>query len=349
MFSNSALSAEIIDQPLAAGVAVLSLKGDITLDDAARFQAISQKYDKVVVVLDSAGGRLFPALEIGRIIKAKGYMTLVPDDAICASACALIWISSTSRFLSPLGNVGFHASYRDNGGKFEESGVANALIGNYLTKLDFSENAIIFATSAPPSEILWLNQDNKISAEIDFYDYVSEDVSSIFTHTLSSPRDIVILSGRKLDCALINAGHGLRNALGVSMAGDGNHTSRQALFKRLRTVVDQCVAQYDIPLNQKEDYFQYSLASISREWLMMDIAKYNLTTGPVDRALDFGERKKNPDISRNMSNRQIEDIVNAYIYSGVEIDSVSNKVWEKVGAYAAATSIYWNKRNLLPF
>ena len=39
----------------------------------------------------------------------------------------------------------------------------------------------------------------------------------------------------------------------------------------------------------------------------------------------------------------------AYIDSGVDIEKVDTTVWEKVGAYAAATSIYWNKRKQLPF
>lgn len=82
---------------------------------------------------------------------------------------------------------------------------------------------------------------------------------------------------------------------------------------------------------------------------MMDIAKDNLSTRPVDEALDFGEGKTNPDISNKMTDRQIMAIVQAYIENGIDIDEVDGAVWEKVGAYAAATSIYWNKRKQLPF
>ena len=50
-----------------------------------------------------------------------------------------------------------------------------------------------------------------------------------------------------------------------------------------------------------------------------------------------------------MTEEQIMKIVQAYIENGVDIDKVDAAAWEKVGAYAAATSIYWNKRKLLPF
>ncbi len=42
-------------------------------------------------------------------------------------------------------------------------------------------------------------------------------------------------------------------------------------------------------------------------------------------------------------------IVQAYIDSGVDIEKIDGAVWERVGAYAAATSIYWNRRKLLAF
>ena len=69
----------------------------------------------------------------------------------------------------------------------------------------------------------------------------------------------------------------------------------------------------------------------------------------VDKALDFGPSGANPDLTGEMTDEQINTIVQAYVESGVDIEKVDQKVWERVGAYAAATSIYWNKRKALPF
>src|SRR3546814_4736369 len=83
---------------------------------------------------------------------------------------------------------------------------------------------------------------------------------------------------------------------------------------------------------------------MSREWLANDIAKLGLSPAVVDKALDFGPTGANPDLSTEMTEEQIMKIVQANVETGIDIDKLDGAVWEKVGAYAAATSIYWNKR-----
>lgn len=155
----------------AANLDLIGLEGDVEPGDAGRFQKLAAQYPKAVVVLNSAGGVLFEALDIGKIIHLKHYDTLVAHDMLCASACALIWVAGERRMLSPRGKVGFHAGYRDNDGQAEEVGVANALIGRYLTMLNLSERAVIFATSAAPDEMLWLDQRSRGEAGISFVDF----------------------------------------------------------------------------------------------------------------------------------------------------------------------------------
>jgi hypothetical protein len=155
--------------------------------------------------------------------------------------------------------------------------------------------------------------------------------------------------GAKFDCVVTSVPEGTKNSLGASMAGGGDDATREALFRQLATITDDCVARHGIAAEQKSNYFDYSLARISREWLVGDISKLNLSTTVVDKALDFGPNGANPDLSGDMTEDQIMKIVQAYIESGVDIEKVDGAAWEKVGAYAAATSIYWNKRKQLPF
>lgn len=155
--------------------------------------------------------------------------------------------------------------------------------------------------------------------------------------------------GEKFDCVVTSVPVGTKNAIGLAMAGGGDEASREALFKQLGAVTDDCVTRHGITAEQKPVYFDYSLARISREWLMGDIAKLGLSSVTVDKALDFGPGGANPDLSGDMTEDQIMKIVQAYIESGVDIEKVDGAAWEKVGAYAAATSIYWNKRKQLAF
>ncbi|KGB58082.1 hypothetical protein FG95_01113 [Sphingopyxis sp. LC363] len=153
--------------------------------------------------------------------------------------------------------------------------------------------------------------------------------------------------GEKLDCVVTSVPGDTKISIGDAMAGGGDDASREALFKQLASVTDACVTRHGIAAEQKGPYFDYSLARISREWLANDIAKLDLSPAIVDKALDFGPAGANPDLSTDMTEEQIMKIVQAYVEAGVDIDKVDGAVWEKVGAYAAATSIYWNKRKLL--
>jgi|SRR3546814_528196 hypothetical protein len=153
--------------------------------------------------------------------------------------------------------------------------------------------------------------------------------------------------GEKLDCVALSVPGDIRESIGEAMAGGGDEASREALFKDLASITDGCVARHGITAEQKGPYFDYNLARISREWLANDIAKLGLSPAVVDKALDFGPAGANPDLSTDMTEEQIMEIVQAYVEAGVDIDKVDGAVWEKIGAYAAATSIYWNKRKLL--
>jgi TonB family protein len=168
--STAVRSAEI-EHKAFDGLGVISITGEINAGDVERFRKLSLRYPKAVVGLDSPGGYVMPALEIGRLIRMAGFATVVIEDTTCVSSCALIWLGGTERFLSPKGRVGFHASYRDNRGRLEESGVANALVGNYLTQLNEPRRAIVFATSASPTQILWLTRANSAAAGITFTDW----------------------------------------------------------------------------------------------------------------------------------------------------------------------------------
>ena len=163
------------------------------------------------------------------------------------------------------------------------------------------------------------------------------------------PAGAAAQEGEKFDCAVSAVAADIKASIGATMVGTGDDASREALFKQFATIAEGCVTKHGIAETQKTAYFDYSLARISREWLVGDIAKLNLPSAIVDKALDFGPAGANPDLSSDMTEDQIMAIVQAYIDSGVDIEKVDEAAWEKVGAYAAATSIYWNMRKQLQF
>jgi hypothetical protein len=166
--TSNAHAADFKAEKLEGGTVVIWVSGEIENGDEIAFRRLSVEHEEAIVILDSAGGKLMPAIEIGKIIRLAGYATMVGDDFVCTSSCALIWLAGDPRYLEPQGKVGFHASYRDNEGKLEETGVGNAIIGHYLSLLNLPQRAVVFATTASPAEITWLTDNNTRQSGIDY-------------------------------------------------------------------------------------------------------------------------------------------------------------------------------------
>jgi len=157
------------------------IKGEITANDAKTFMQIALATERAVVLFDSPGGLLMPAIEIGKAIKLKGFGTAVVDSN-CTSACAMAWIAGQPRMISKGASVGFHAAYtEDASGRQVPNSVANALVGSYLNNLGLNEKVVAFVTSAGPDQVRWINKkeaermelnilkfENKLEAVLDF-------------------------------------------------------------------------------------------------------------------------------------------------------------------------------------
>jgi hypothetical protein len=166
--SATAASAAIQHSPLEGGVEGIYVTGEIFAPDETAFRELAERYPQAVVFLESPGGALVPSIEIGKLVRERGYATVVLDQSTCNSACALIWLAGMPRYLQGAGNLGFHASYSEEGGQLVETGVGNAMVGHYLSQLGYSQDAVIFATSASPYEIMNLTLENSGEAGIDF-------------------------------------------------------------------------------------------------------------------------------------------------------------------------------------
>jgi hypothetical protein len=132
----------------------IDITGEIVSGEDVRFKSIASTMPTGgIVFLESPGGNPFPAMAIGRLIRARGLNTYITAGT-CASACGIIWLAGVQRGIGPTGRVGFHAAY--NGVTLEQSGFANALIGAYLSQLHLSDRAIVYITHAAPNEMQWL-------------------------------------------------------------------------------------------------------------------------------------------------------------------------------------------------
>jgi hypothetical protein len=136
---------------------LIVLKGVIQQEDQTKFTTAAAASRKAVVALDSEGGLVLPSIGMGKAIRLKNFATVVGENTLCASACALMWLAGNPRYIGLSAHIGFHAAFIERNGTLMESGQANALIGAYLDRLGLSESAVAFVTSAPPEKIEWLD------------------------------------------------------------------------------------------------------------------------------------------------------------------------------------------------
>jgi len=83
-----------------------------TADAFVRFDELNQRRIDVVV-FDSPGGLVLEAIELGRYLRERGIATLVPDEALCASACPLAYAGGVEREAGPKAWIGVHRAYLD--------------------------------------------------------------------------------------------------------------------------------------------------------------------------------------------------------------------------------------------
>ena len=157
ILASTVHSAEIRHQQITAGFGLISVSGKLELGDFERFSSAVHQYSKGAVLFSSDGGNLDTGLRIGEEIRLKGFATGVAPNSVCASACALAWLGGVQRYMSSKSMIGFHAAYFVGENGINTSGVGNALVGRYLTRLGLSETAIMFMTSARPEKIAWLS------------------------------------------------------------------------------------------------------------------------------------------------------------------------------------------------
>jgi hypothetical protein len=138
-----------------------------------------------------------------------------------------------------------------------------------------------------------------------------------------------------------------RADLGAAMLAD-DLAARDRLFPVLMTAARGCAQTAGYTDAQSALYFDVILADVSRGWLTAELAKAGLDSKVIDDAFDFGPTGANPSLDDAISDNQIEAVVKAFIKAGVAVEKIEQKSWEQVGAYAAATAIYWRAMAKLP-
>lgn len=167
-------SPETLDAPLAIALESggdLTLTGTIDPGSALRFRTeIEQRGEYVkTVVLDSPGGSVMDALEIGALIQEKGLATKVAAGNLCASSCPIIFASGAERLASADSAIGVHQIYAASLGETTRDAIAvagiamsdaqstTAQITRHLTKSGVDPALWLHALDTPPDRLYYFS------------------------------------------------------------------------------------------------------------------------------------------------------------------------------------------------
>jgi hypothetical protein len=62
-------------------VGIITLVGEMQERDGESFARTAVKYSRAIVIFSSPGGKLFAGLQIGQVIRSRGFTTIVPSTS----------------------------------------------------------------------------------------------------------------------------------------------------------------------------------------------------------------------------------------------------------------------------
>ena len=171
----------------------ISVEGELKPGDEKVFRSALLTVDDdylPIVFLNSPGGDLNAGIEIGNTIWTNEFVTVVLDDAICASACALAWLGGRPRYVELGSAIGFHAPTRVDDPERNPDSVGSAVTGGYLNQLGFKTGAIAYMTELGPDEMRWLTPEDaqRLGIYYEVWDYAFEALGSVNSYRNSSSR-----------------------------------------------------------------------------------------------------------------------------------------------------------------
>lgn len=152
----------------------ITIRGEITettvskikhaMDAREQFFADQEKgVDKLqATYLDSPGGDVAAAIEIGRMFRNANEWVFVKQDEICVSACILVLAGATHRLI--YGKVGIHRPYlKSFKGDYDREQVQHAYVAmtedirSYLREMNVSEKLADDMMAVEPEEVQYLS------------------------------------------------------------------------------------------------------------------------------------------------------------------------------------------------
>jgi hypothetical protein len=134
--------------------------GTIEPGDYFDFRRIVRRNNIETVVLDSPGGAVYEGLQIAAMIHDKGLSTFVPENALCASACAYLYFAGKERIAE--GDLGVHQFFgEDDQGSVGSTQYTVSEIVGFLN--EFDTPPMVFEYMFQDIEMYYFSDEEKVT------------------------------------------------------------------------------------------------------------------------------------------------------------------------------------------
>jgi hypothetical protein len=174
---------DVLNQKLTVALVnggVLQLTGTIDPGAADRVKAEIDAHGEYIktVALDSPGGAVADAIEIGALVREKGYATSVAAGALCASSCPLIFMGGKDRIATAQSAIGVHQIYAATqkgslaerlqaaGNAMSDAQKLTADITRYVTEMGVSPEVWLHALETPPERLYYFGADELVALKL---------------------------------------------------------------------------------------------------------------------------------------------------------------------------------------
>ncbi|MBK3661891.1 ATP-dependent Clp protease proteolytic subunit [Bradyrhizobium diazoefficiens] len=143
------------------GKTIILLSGEISEGDADTLKAAIKSANDVGklvsgVRLNSPGGNLLESLKLADVVRFAKVATNVAGNAICASACFLVYAAGATKFANYTAQVGVHGASDKQGDETTASNAATVSMARAAKDLGVPPAIIGRMVVTPPNAMVWL-------------------------------------------------------------------------------------------------------------------------------------------------------------------------------------------------
>lgn len=231
--SHAALKFEV--ERTDRGTAYIFVSGDFDYrDDLSAFETLVRTTNARAVTFHSPGGNIAKAMELGRIIRRLGLITMQPRAIECSSACSLAFFGGTLREAQP-GAIGVHkSSFSGDVPINTQDAVAGiqqmtAEIVAYMVEMGVDPSLLQVSLQYDSSDIRYLSL-----SEMLHYRIVTSGAQGAQQPQVAQPGDVSRLRSRPLCRSLPNSHSRHRAAMRTSRSHKSAQVASVVLKVRLR-------------------------------------------------------------------------------------------------------------------